>query len=246
MSVHQLPRRIFGSLAIAGLLALGGMIALGRSGPTTYTAEYQALYKGRHVGTTEFSVQYDPSSGRYVYKSQTQAKGLLKLASPNPVIDRSQFLVDAGMIRPLEFWHEDGSRKGEDNEHIAFDWDAGKAMLSDEDGTVEIELTDGLQDRGSLQPALMSALSDGKTLDRFDVADGNSVRTYVYTPLGTQSVETALGTLEVVRYEQQREGSSRKTIIDFAPELGYVPVRLEQFRDGESLSAFVIESIDRS
>jgi hypothetical protein len=220
MSVHRLPQPLLGPLAIAGLLALGGTAALERSGPTTYVAEYQALYKGRHVGTTEFSVQYDEASGHYVYTSQTQAKGLLKLVSPKPVIDRSEFRLNGGAIQPLEFWHEDGSRKGEDNEHIAFDWGAGKAVLSDEHGSVEIELTEGLQDRGSLQPALMSALSDGKTLDRYIVVDGDSVQTYVYTPLGTQGVDTAVGTLEVVRYEQQREGSSRKTIIDFAPALG--------------------------
>ena len=48
--------------------------------------------------------------------------GLLKLVRPKPVIERSHFRVEDGRIRPMEFWYEDGSRKGEDNRHIEFDW----------------------------------------------------------------------------------------------------------------------------
>jgi hypothetical protein len=54
-----------------------------------------------------------------------------------------------------------------------------------------------------------------------------------------------MGQLQVLRYRQQRAGSSRYTIIDLAPSLDYVPARIEQIRDGESRSAFLIESIER-
>ena len=70
------------------------------------------------------------------------AKGLLKLVRPNPAIERSEFRVDADGLRPLEFWYEDGSRSGEDNLHIVFDWDRRVATVSTAAARRELALPD--------------------------------------------------------------------------------------------------------
>jgi len=216
-----------------------------QSGPIEYVAEYSASYKGRNVGTSQFSVMRDTGSGRYVYLSDTRAKGLLKMVSPNPAIDRSEFVVENGTIVPIFFRHEDGSRKGEDNHSIEFDWPAREARVTGAKGNRTIPLESGMLDRGTLQVALMYDASRGREPSRYTAVDDDAATTYEFAFEGRKSVETALGELEVLTYVQQREGSSRRTIIELAPALGYVPVRIEQFRDGESRSAFVIESLTR-
>ncbi len=85
------------------------------AGITTYRAVYDVEYKGKSLGTAEFSVSYDAKREIYRFESTAHAKGFLKLVRPNPVIERSEFRVADGAIRPLEFWYEDGSRYGEDN-----------------------------------------------------------------------------------------------------------------------------------
>jgi hypothetical protein len=208
-----------------------------------YKAEYAAQYKGRNVGTSVFALERSAASDNYVFSTSMQAKGLLRLASPRPVVDRSEFALVGNTIVPQRFMHEDGSRKGEDNHTIAFDWNAAKAAVSGDGYSNEVELRRGVLDRGSLQVALMHALASGGQPDSFAVLDEQTIEEYVYEFLGEHMVATEMGDIEVVRYRQQRTGSSRQTIIDLAPSLDYVPVRIEQIRDGESQSSFTLESI---
>jgi hypothetical protein len=218
--------------------------ALAETPPMTYVAEYEAFYKDRDIGTTVFSVRFDGDSGTYIYESSTQVKGLLKIASPNPIVDRSRFRYEDRAVRPQEFHNKDGSRSGDENQHIVFDWSLAKAQISGEHGTVEVDLAAGVIDRGSLQVALTTDLANGRMPGPYIVADADSFDTYHYTRQADKTVETALGKLEVVSYVQQREGSSRQTVFELAPGLGFVPVRIEQLRDGEVRSAFVIQSLN--
>jgi len=209
-----------------------------------YTAHYAARYKGRNVGEAVFALQFDEQVGNYVFSSTLRAKGLLRLISPGPVVDQSEFRLEDSRIVPQRFVHEDGSRKGDDNYSIAFDWDAASARVTGADYSRELPLQHGALDRGSLQVELIRLLSEGAEPGRFAVVDEESVDEYTYSFEGRESVETGLGDIEVVRYRQQRPGSSREMLIDLAPTLGYVPARIEQLRDGESQSTFTIESIE--
>lgn len=212
---------------------------------TEYSAEYSAQYKGRSVGTAVFALERDAQSGDYRFSSSVQAKGIFRLASPRPVVDLAEFVLDGESILPQRFTHEDGSRKGEDNHTIAFDWNAETASVRGDGYEHEIALRRGVLDRGSLQVALMQALAAGRQPEYFAVLDENSIDEYAYEFQGQHTINTELGDIDVLRYHQLRAGSSRHSIIDFAPALGYVPARMEQFRNGESQSAFAIESLER-
>jgi len=210
-----------------------------------YQAEYGARYKSRNVGTSVFALQRGADNNAWIFSTTMQAKGLLRFASPRPIIDRSEFTLEHDTIVPQRFLHEDGSRKGEDNHNIVFDWGSQVAVISGEGYSREVALQRGVLDRGSLQVALMHTLAAGRQPQSFSVLDEQSVDDYEYTFEGEHTIETELGDVAVLRYRQQRTGSSRYTVIDLAPALDYVPVRIEQIRDGETRSAFLIESIEQ-
>jgi hypothetical protein len=234
---------------IAGALLLGGALDPGPAAASdpaieTYTALYSVEYKGRDVGTSEFTVSYDEATGRYTFSSSTRVKGLLRLVSPNPAIEHSVFSVDDGGLRPIEFRYEDGSRKGEDNYTARFDWAAGSVRIDGENGAREVALTPGVLDRGSLQVAVMRDLARGASLGPYVLVDEDSLKTYEYSAADPAETETGIGTFETPRYVQRREGSSRSTVLAVAPELGYLPVRIEQIRDGTAETIFVLESVE--
>lgn len=212
---------------------------------TEYTAVYAAEYKGRSVGESTFTLERASASGEYLFLSSLRAQGLLRLIAPRPAVDRSEFRLDGDTIVPLRFAHEDGSRKGEDDHTIAFDWDRASATIVGADFTKQVPLHAGVQDRGSLQVTLMLTLRAGSEPETFEVLDEESIDRYEYISQGSNTVTTPIGDLRTLRYRQQRSGSSRYTLIDFAPDLDFVPARIEQFRDGESQSAFQIESFER-
>ena len=209
----------------------------------TYRAEYEVEYKGKRVGSSQFSVTYQPDNRRYRFESVSRFRGIPRLLRPNPVIERSEFAFFDGAIRPMEFQYQDGSRSGEDNFQVTFDWEAGLATTTTEDRTVELELRRGVLDRGSMQVAVMADMAAPGGPDRYVLADENALRTYRYSPNGSAQLQTGLGSIDALGFIQQREGSSRRTLIWAAPELRYLPVRMEQQRDGETRTAFILQSV---
>jgi hypothetical protein len=228
------------------LPAVGVLAAAQAEQPSiaTYEARYAVQYKGRNVGTSQFTVSYDEERATYRFASSTAPKGLLKLARPNPAIERSDFVTENGMIRPLEFWYEDGSRGGEDNFHVAFDWDNGVALVNGEHGERELSLAPGTLDRGSLQVALMRDLEADGRPGTYWLVDDDDVQQYEYAASGSETLDTPIGEVETRVFVQQREGSSRSTWLWMAPTLRYLPVRVEQRRDGETRSALILESVE--
>jgi hypothetical protein len=210
----------------------------------TYTATYRAAYKGRDAGTAEFGVRYLADRDVYEFSSRVQAKGLLKLARPNPAVERSHFRSSADGIQPLEFWYEDGSRSGEDNFHIVFDWERRVATVSNAGGRREMALPSGALDRGSLQVALMRDLAATGAVRSYQLADEDSVAEYEYMDNGTAAMQTGIGSVATRILTQQRLGSSRATWLWVAPELRFLPIRIEQRRDGEVQTAFELIRVD--
>lgn len=230
---------LFAALAVAAHEARGADPAI-----ATYTATYRVEYKGKDAGTAEFGVRYLADRDLYEFSSSVQAKGLLKLARPKPAVERSQFRADEAGIRPAEFWYEDGSRSGEDNLHIVFDWDRRIATASGADARREIALPPGALDRGSLQVALMRDLAATGSVRSYALADEDSVAEYVYADNGTATITTGAGAFEARVLTQQRAGSSRTTWLWVAPQLKFLPVRIEQRRDGEVQTAFALLSVE--
>jgi hypothetical protein len=208
-----------------------------------YRADYSVRYKGRRVARAEFSVTAE-GDGQYVYSSSTKARGLLKLVAPHPAVDRSRFRVTDGAIRPSRFEYEDGSRKGDDNFSIDFDAKTREAHIATADGSKSVPFDAGLLDRGTLQVALMRDLRACRTPGPYRYVDDEGIETYRYERIDDSPAETGIGTLETVRFAQQRENSSRRTILWLAPELAFLPVRMEQLRDGEVETVFTLESLD--
>lgn len=209
----------------------------------TYAATYRVTYKGKEAGSAEFSVRYLADRDLYEFSSRVLAKGLLKLARPHPAVERSQFRVDANGLRPLEFWYEDGSRSGEDNLHMVFDWERRIASVSTAAARRELALPDSALDRGSLQVALMRDLAATNQLPTYRLADGDSVAEYEYMDNGTATMPIGAGSVATRILTQQRAGSSRTTWLWVAPELRFLPVRIEQRRDGEVQTVFELVSV---
>jgi hypothetical protein len=209
----------------------------------TYTATYAVEYKGKDAGTAELAVRKLPDNDLYEFSSTIMAKGLLKLARPKPAVERSHFRVEADGIRPVEFWYEDGSRSGEDNLHVVFDWDRAVVTFTSAEARREMAVPRGAVDRGTLQVARMRDFASPDVPRSYTIVDDDSVAEYEYTDNGTATITTKAGSHATRVFTQQRAGSSRTTQIWVAPDLKFLPVRIEQRRDGEVQTALALVSV---
>lgn len=212
---------------------------------TPYSASYELFYKGRRAGMSEFSVSRNAESDTWRFVSNSRLRGIVgRLVAPRPVIEDSRFVLERGEIRPAVFHYEDGSRKGDDNYEIAFDWSAGTAQLTTGNGPREVVLEPGILDRGTSQVAAMLDAARGTTPETYRIIDDDGLEVYEVTALGPATTTTGIGEIETVRFSQQRIGSSRSTVLWTAPGLHHLPVRIEQIRDGEAQTVFVLESVE--
>jgi hypothetical protein len=165
------------------------------------------------------------------------------MVAPNPIVERSEFRVVNGALQPLSFRYEDGSRNGEDNYSIEFDWANGKAVVTRDGNRRELDVAPGTLDRGTMQVALMRDVAANGVPGRYRLVDDEAVQAYDNRDNGAQSVKTGVGELAARSFAQQREGSSRTNWLWLAPTLAHLPVRIEQRRDGEVKMAFILESV---
>ena len=226
------------ALAVAADEASGADAAV-----ATYTATYRVEYKGKEAGVSEWSVR-DLGDGRYEYQARITPKGMLKLIRPKPTIERSQFRVEGSHYRPLEYWFEDGSRSGDDNWHLVFDWQRRVATVTTMEARREIAVPDVALDIGTVKAAVMRDMAFKGAPGPYQIADEDSVGTYEYTDSGPATLQTGVGSLETQLFVQHREGSSRSTWLWVAPKLSFLPVRIEQRRNDEVQTSFLLQSVN--
>jgi len=179
------------------------------------------------AGTARLALKRSDAQ-RWVYTSENTARGLFKVAIPGTIRQSSELRIEDGRIVPQHFVTDDGSEKGKRDSDVRFDWKAGRATGMAEGKPVDVPLQPGLQDSLSIQIALIHELLAGRTPSGFVMLDKDEVKDYLYTAEGNERVKTALGEHDTVIYASRRPDSDRKTLFWCAPDLGYLPVKVER------------------
>jgi len=232
-------------LLVCAALACAATVAQpARDGVFPYRAIY-GLYNGdKRVGESVFALSYDWITGHYKFETHSEFRGLLRFASPRPVIERSEFAIVANEIRPLAFTYQDGTRRGERDLAIRFNREGGQLIVERNGMREELPLVPGALDRASARIALMRELDRSQLSGSYGIADPDVIRTYENRREGMETVATPLGRLTAHKISQQRQESSRRTVIWAARELHFLPIRIEQIREGRAPVAFALESVE--
>ena len=209
-----------------------------------YSASYSVEWRGMGAGTS--TVELARIEGdRWSYTSRNLARGLFRLALPNPITQSSVFRIRDGRVVPLTYRVDDGSKATTRDVSLDFDWDAGRVTGTAEDESVDLELPAGAQDALTAQVVLMRELSAGREPGNLRLIDKDEVKVYDYVREATEKVKTPLGELDTVIYRSSREGSNRVTRLWLAPSLGYIPVRAQQKRGERTEFTMTIRSLKR-
>lgn len=207
-----------------------------------FTARYDVEVSGLSgVLTSTLSRQDD---GRYVFENRTRAHGLARMLRPRDAVDRSEFTVSANELRPLRYLSEDGSRRNKRGSTVEFDWTGARADSQYKGESREIELDAALLDRQLMQIAMMRDLAAGQRSGSYKVIDRNQVKQYDIEVVGTETLTVPAGAYDTVIIERRRPGSSRSTRLWCAADLDYLPVRMQQFKDGDVIATLTLESVD--
>lgn len=197
-----------------------------------YTATYAVAYRGLNAGLLHFSLT-PAADNTYIYETHVEPSFLARLVVSPKAIERSVVQIDADGVRPLSWLSEDGKSGTDDDGSLTFDWSAQQVSGTVEDEAIAMPVEPGLQDRLSMQVAVLAALLRDAQPGPITMIDGDKIKQYNYDRKGTSQVSTGAGSFDTILYESTREGSSRLKRIYHAPALGYLPVRLEHLKKGQ-------------
>jgi hypothetical protein len=218
---------------LVGVAALAAPLAFAAdesdSGPAEFSAKFAIEWKGITAGYSTFELTRTGANA-FTYRSRQTARGIFRLAFPDAINQASNFSLVDGAVRPMSYHAGEDERGADKTVDLKFDWQARRVSGVSQSKPVDLPLESGTQDGMSVQIELMRELSTGRSPKGFWLIDNDEIKEYKYVREGTETLDTAIGKLETVRYRSEHAGSPRVTRLWLAQALGYLPVRAERSR----------------
>ncbi|MCC6206970.1 MAG: DUF3108 domain-containing protein [Gammaproteobacteria bacterium] len=181
------------------------------------------------------------TDGSYTLTSKMEAIGLLARVLSDNIEESSVWSLADGRPRPLKYqYSHTGRKKGDErNAVLSFDWKKGIVINRINNDPWTMKVPTGAQDKLLYQYTLMRDLQAGRDTFSYDIADGGELKNFRFERVGTELITTPLGKLETVKLE--RLHGSRRDLIWCAPALDYLPVRIEQRKNGKAVTMEITE-----
>jgi hypothetical protein len=232
-------------LALLTLVAVYGQASAAPTVPAPFAATYLAEYRGIEAGTLTFTFSQDAATHQYTYETRANPSVLARLIVSGDALERSVMTIDDAGVHPVHWQVDDGKPGKKEDGELTFDAAAMRVTGEIKTKQVDLPIEPGLQDRISVQIAVMTALARGVEPGTIPMVDDDHIKYYQYRKKTTQTIDTKLGKLETVIYESTRENSNRVSRFWLAPSLGYAAVRAEQERKGKVETVMTIVELKR-
>ena len=93
------------------------------------------------------------------------------------------------------------------------------------------------------QFAIMFDLQAGRKDLEYTIADGGKVKYYDFEPIGNETINTPLGELQSLKFIHHKEGSERSVTLWCAPQLQFLPVKVENDEKDGSRTVAIVKSV---
>lgn len=245
-ALHDLPALrvacLVAALALAGAPVPAPANGEGLPAPLrTYEAEYRVTRAGLTLGvSTSRLTQVDEG---WQYETVAVPGGVARLLVSGNAIEHTRFDVRGGRLRPLLYRQSIPEDDG--NARVLFDWELGEATVTDADGTRQVGIEPGMLDPQSVLLFLMQVLAAGGDFPQVRMVDNDGdIEILGFDRGATERIRVPFGEFETVQVRRAREGSDRVTVGWFAPELDWLPIRVEQLRRGSLVARMEMITLD--
>lgn len=197
-----------------------------------FVAEYKVEKGGFDVARATFKLNRT-QEGIYRFTSESHAVGLLSVFVDDVVREESLFHVNGGEMQPVSYRYRHENTDKNRNQSIDYDWVSGTAHLNYRGAETDVQLEPGTIDRFLLQLAVARDLENDSLDRQYKIVDNGRVKKYQLKTTGTKNIETPAGDFEALAVERVDDDLDKQIRFWLAPELDYLPVRMEQSKKNE-------------
>ncbi|WP_244912993.1 DUF3108 domain-containing protein [Methylophaga nitratireducenticrescens] len=218
-----------------------------------YSAQYEIQMNGLQAG--ELNQQLETlTDGLHRFRSATKAKGVVALFKRDTVKETSLWSLSQQQIKPRQYLYQRNGGKKDKYLRMDFDWRNRSVHIDDKVHPWDLEIENGTLEKHVYQVQLRLDLLQNPQQKTFNylIADGGHLKHYQIKRLEQETITTPLGSINTVKFKRQRDRDSdkdRETTLWCAPELNYLPVKLEHIeKDGTKFIAVLrrVEGISKS
>ena len=194
--------------------------------------KYAVTWRGMGLGNAIITLKPQGEADCYRYESLTEPSGLVRMFYGKPR-EVSDFCVRNGRVVPQRF-----EFKSPKDDSFTLEFDAkGGTVRGGQKG--ERALPANAQDRFGIQQAVRLWLLEnlksepGAVTAEFAMVDDHRIRHYRFAITGRETVEVPAGKFENAVLVQRVDDPKKTTKFWLAPARDYMPVKVEQVRQGK-------------
>ncbi len=206
--------------------------------------EFEAVYKVRaSVASGELSMSLTADAdGGFMFRTLLSPRGFVRMFARGEIDESSRVIIRDDSVVPLDYTLRDTISKDHDADY-RFNWGNGTVVGTDRGEAVSSELQPGLLNRAALYVAIMRDLTRARLPEQYLLFDDGQVKTYLLENQGTDIIEVPYGRFDAVRLVGNAEGSRRSMYLWCAPDLDFLPIRIELYKDDKRVSRAELRAV---
>ena len=221
--IKKLPNLIIGLLCCSS----------GWSMPSEFQAIYNAQLK--QVDGQVMMTLKKEQDNLYSYETITRPSGFWRVIIDGSIWEKSTFSLTNGVIRSKTYDLTDTIRSKPRQSSATFDWD--NMLLSGyyKDRRFELPINNYVIDRVALQIAIILNSQQGNNSSEYYILDRDKLLKVQVNNKEIVNIRVPFGEFEAIEIEHASEQSDSINSLWLAPELGYIPIKIAQKKDGKTV-----------
>lgn len=209
---------------------------------TPFEVEYDVGNNLITAGSAKLSLKQE--GDEWIYSLTTLPAGIFKLTGQGKIQEISVMTVSNQQLQPKRYTYRQDE---EDKRSIDawFNWENNELTYRRKGIESTEQLNDPILDRLSVTLSVREQLRKGFEQAAVQVFDNGRIKTILFTNQGTESISTRLGRQNAIKVKSINQGGSKKRVTTtwFAPDLDYVPVVIEQHKEGKLVARLTISKL---
>jgi hypothetical protein len=206
-----------------------------------YTAKYSVISSGTTVAEAVYTLTR--SGQNWEFHAHAKPSRMVSLFISTEIDEYSRLEARGGSLRPLHYRYEQTTGKAQDRKMLQadYDWQAGSLNVSNGAASHRLALKPDTYDPLSAQLAVIQCVKNNCGNMDYRVLDEMELQQRRFERESAETVKTALGDYSTVTVGYRK--GKRHTIMWLAPDLHYIPVKIQQFRGKELKSEMRIGAV---